>query len=93
LSEATASDHVRHEWLPQGWSIEPYPRQPDVVVIERPRASGGGMGSLDFKLRVWNSGHQLPRSFPDQVERSYGGRRWKEQMVRQACEWLEQAMA
>lgn len=84
--------HIYQDWLPEGWHFEQYPRQPDVFIVERPRAAGGGMVSLDFRLRVWNAGHQLPRSFPDQVKRCYGGRGWKEQMVRQACDWLERAM-
>lgn len=92
INSTPTSNHLNPAWLPQDWTFEQYPRQPDIVVIDRAREAGGGMVSLDFKLRVWHTGHQMPRSFPQGVNHTYSGRGWKEAMVRDACAWLEKAM-
>ena len=90
----TEAQHVEQEWLPDGWTAEHPKHWPNVVDIERPREIGGGAVSLDFKLRKWDSGIQMPRKFPSGVEaKQYGGRNWKRQMVNDACAWLEKAMA
>lgn len=88
-----APQHIEPEWLPEGWTSEEPKHWPDLVYVERPRETGGGAVSLDFKLRVWDSGIQCPRRFPSSVEKKqYGGRNWKRQMVKDACEWLEMVM-
>lgn len=86
------ADRILQEWLPEGWTFEEPKHWPNVVYIERPRADGGGAVSLDFKLRVWNGGIQLPRNFPADRERHYAGRGWQRSMVGEACAWLEAVM-
>lgn len=87
------SRHVDQAWVPQGWVIEEFPRDPDIVVLNRPQDTGGGMVSIDFTKRVFDGGYQMPRNFPQDVERKkYGGRGWKEQLARDASSWLEKAM-
>lgn len=83
---------VDQHWLPAGWTAEDLSSADEIVVIERPRAAGGGMVSLDFQRRVWDTGHQRPRRFPDGVKRQYAGRNWRRFMVSEACDWLEKVM-
>lgn len=93
MNTAKTTQHVEQEWVPEGWSVEHAKSWPDVVYIERPYDAGGGAVSLDFKLRVWDSGIQCPRRFPASVEKKqYGGRNWKRQMVEDASKWLEMVM-
>lgn len=84
------TNRIDPSWVPAGWQLEQPMQWPDIVHIERP---GGGAVSVDMKQRVWTCGIQLPRSFPDGVDRVYVGRGWKRQMVHDACEWLKDVFA
>ena len=88
-SGSTRVARIDASWAPVGWTVGEPAQWPDVVYIERP---SGGAVSLDLKLRVWDSGIQLPRRFPHGVAHTYNGRGWRQQMVKDACAWLDAVM-
>ncbi|MEJ8837622.1 hypothetical protein [Ramlibacter sp. AN1133] len=85
--------NVDHAWLPQGWTLEVFMGDPDIVVINRPRELGGGMTTMDFRRRVFSPGYGRPHFFPrDFQQHPYKGRGWKRTFVGEACAWLEATM-
>jgi len=81
--------------VPATWGIEIHPAgNCQVIVLERPRESGGGMVSIDFRLRVFDAGHQLPRAFPPNYScpDRFTGHEWRKRLVREAVSWLISAM-
>lgn len=78
--------------LPADWSATPYGGRQDMVVLERPRGSGGGYATIDFARRVFATGCGTPH-VPVTPDKKYRGRGWQQQLVADAVNHLNAVMA
>jgi len=73
----------------EGWTHEHLP-DGRCVCFRRPQDLGGGYVTVDFEARIFNTGAGRP--YRPAVGKSYGGRGWKDAIVRDAIDHLEKIM-
>lgn len=70
--------------IPEGWTIETLPRQPDHVLISTP-LPGRYSVTIDFRLRGFRGGYntigRLEGELWNTKRKKYGGRGWKQVLV------------
>jgi hypothetical protein len=71
--------------LPEGWTREELAG--DCVCFAR---LGGGFVTVDFKERIFALGHSRPRK--PATTFVYVGTRWRQRLIRDAIEYLEQTL-
>ena len=80
-ARAATSEGAR---VPEGWTIEPLPRQPDYVLISTP-APQRYMATVDFRARGFRSGYSTTGRFVGEEwnkrRKKYGGRGWRQVLV------------
>ena len=85
--------HLHGAKLPMGWKSIVYDKRPNLLEIGRVEPGAkwtGGYVTIDFSLRIFNSGAGQPYKHAGGGE--YAGRNWKKQIIEDACEWLEKSM-
>lgn len=73
----------------EGWKHE-YLDGGNLMVFERPAEQGGGFVTVDFKQRIFATGHGKPRQ-PAHTT-TYAGRDWRNRIIRDAIDHLERVM-
>ena len=78
-----------------GWTLEPFDRDPDHVLITTPEP-GRYMATLDFRLRGFRQGYSSTGMlFGDSwntKRKKYVGRNWKQQLVDDAVAHLQELL-
>jgi hypothetical protein len=83
-----ANDLTFHEQQ-EGWGHE-WLTDKHCVCIMRPQELGGGFVTVDFERRLFGSGYGKPRQGASDA--NYGGKGWKDRIVRDAIDHLERTM-
>jgi hypothetical protein len=73
----------------EGWTHE-YMPDGQCVCFCRPQELGGGFVTVDFSARIFNTGYGRPKR--PAIQKSYGGRGWKDAIIRDAIDHLEAIM-
>jgi hypothetical protein len=73
--------------LPEGWTFELLPRDPDHVVIHTP-PPGRYMVTIDFRLRGFRMGWSTLGPLVSK-RKKYSGRGWKQALVDDAVAYLQ----
>lgn len=80
--------------LPEGWTLEMLPRQPDYALLSAP--SGRYMVTLDFRKRGFRSGYSttglLVGEAWNKKRKMYGGRGWRQKIVDDAVASLQEVL-
>jgi hypothetical protein len=83
------ADQIKYYEQQEGWKHE-YIHNGQCIVFERPREIGGGFVTVDLERRIFSGGYGWPREHAG--TKTYAGRGWKNQIIRDAIDYLEQAM-
>lgn len=83
--------------VPDGWTLETLPRQPDFALLSTP---GPGpltcFATIDFRLRGFRTGYSTTgRLFGEEwnkKRKKYGGRGWKQSLVDDAVAHLREVL-
>lgn len=73
----------------EGWKHEQL-QDKHCICIMRPAEIGGGFVTVDFERRIFSCGYGKPRQHAG--AKTYSGRAWKDQIVRDAIDHLESIM-
>jgi hypothetical protein len=81
--------------IPDGWTMEPLPRQPDYALLQTP-PSPQYMATIDFARRGFRSGYSTTGRFVGEdwkkPRKKYTGRGWKQQLVDDAVAHLREVL-
>lgn len=82
--------------LPEGWTLEPLPRQPDHALLSTPVTGLRYMATLDFRARGIRSGYSLSSKFVgdewNKSRKKYEGRHWRQALVNDAVAYLRECL-
>jgi hypothetical protein len=80
--------------IPEGWKLEPLPRQPDYALLSVP--SDPYMVTIDFGKRGLRTGYSTSGRFLgeewNRPRKKYGGRGWKQALVDDAVDHLREVL-
>jgi hypothetical protein len=78
--------------LPEGWTLELLPRQPDHALLCTPPSGPRYMATIDFRARGIRTGYSTTGRFLyeewNKPRKKYGGRGWKRELVDDAVAHL-----
>jgi hypothetical protein len=78
--------------LPEGWTLEPLPRQPDHALIHTPSTGFRCMATIDFGARGIRTGCSVTGRFISEEwnkpRKKYLGRAWRQELVDDAVAHL-----
>lgn len=81
--------------LPEGWTLEPLPRQPDHLLIRTP-APRLYMVTIDFRARGFRPGYSTSSRLHgdewNKRRKKYGGRGWRQALVVDAVAHLQELL-
>lgn len=81
--------------VPEGWSLEGLPRQPDHVLLSTP-PPGRYMATIDFHLRGFRAGYSTTGGLVGEAwnerRKKYGGRGWRQDLVDDAVAHLREVL-
>ena len=81
--------------VPEDWTIEYLPRQPDFVLVSTP-LPGRIMATVDFRLRGFRTGYSVTGRLVgeewNKKRKKYGGRGWKQAVVDDAVAHLQEVL-
>jgi len=83
------AEELKYHEQNEGWHHE-WLADRHCVCIVRPRELGGGFVTIDFERRLFTCGYGKPRQGATTTK--YGGKGWKDRIVRDAIEHLERIM-
>jgi hypothetical protein len=82
--------------LPEGWTLEPLPRQPDHVLLNTPSTGYRCMATIDFRARGIRTGYSTTGRFIgeewNKPRKKYLGRAWRQELVDDAVAHLREAL-
>lgn len=82
--------------LPEGWVLEPLPRQPDYALLSTPATGRRYMATIDFQKRGIRSGYSTTGRFLGEEwnspRKKYGGRGWRQALVDDAVAHLRKVL-
>jgi hypothetical protein len=82
--------------IPDGWSIEPLPRDEDRVLLSTPPPHRY-MATIDFHARGIRSGYSVTSRFVgeewNKPRKKYGGRNWRQALIDDAVAHLREVLA
>ena len=73
----------------EGWTHD-YTPDGKCICFARPQEIGGGFVTVDFEQRIFSCGYGRPRVHAG--SKTYTGRGWKDQIIRDAIDHLEKVM-
>jgi hypothetical protein len=78
--------------LPEGWTLELLPRQPDHALLSTPPDTPRYMATIDFHARGIRTGYSTTGRFLgeewNKPRKKYGGRGWRQVLVDEAVTHL-----
>lgn len=81
--------------VPEGWTIEELPRDPDHLLLTTP-PPGRYMATIDFRLRGFRLGCSTTGRIVgeewDKKRKRYGGRGWRQEVVDDAVVHLQEVL-
>jgi len=81
--------------VPEGWTIEALPRQPDHALLSTP-PPGRYMATIDFRLRGFRTGYSTTGLLVGEAwntkRKKYGGRGWRQAIVDDAAAHLREVL-
>ena len=81
--------------IPDGWTLDPLPRQPDYMLLTTP-PSPSYMATIDFGKRGIRSGYSTTGRFVgeewNKPRKKYGGQGWKQELVDDAVAHLQEVL-
>lgn len=81
--------------VPEGWTLEGLPRQPDQALLSTPPPQRY-MVTIDFRMRGFRNGYSttgmLVGEAWNQKRKKYNGRGWKQQLVDDAVAKLREVL-
>jgi hypothetical protein len=83
------SEQIKYHEQQAGWTHE-YTPDGQCICFCRPQELGGGYVTVDFAQRIFACGHGRPHKHAG--SKTYAGRGWKDQIIRDAIDHLEQVM-
>ena len=93
-SMPSAAPRVDGLRIPDGWTLEPLPRQEDYALLSTP--SPCYMATIDFGRRGIRSGYSTTGLFVGEAwnkpRKKYGGRGWKQALVDDAVAHLQEVL-
>jgi hypothetical protein len=93
MSEAAPDSGVV---LPEGWTLEPLPRQPDHALLSTPATGRRYMATIDFRARGVRTGYSTAGRFIsdewNKPRKKYGGRGWRQVLVDDAVAHLREVL-
>ena len=82
--------------LPEGWTLEPLPRQPDHALLSTPSTGRRYMATIDFRARGVRTGYSTVGRFISEEwnkpRKKYGGRGWRQVLVDDAVAHLREVL-
>ena len=82
--------------IPEGWTLEPLPRQSDYMLLTTTPSPVRYMATVDFRLRGFRSGYSTSgRLFGEECNKprkKYSGRGWKQAIVDDAVAHLQEVL-
>lgn len=81
--------------IPEGWTLEELPREPDHVLLSTP-SPGRYMVTIDFRQRGYRNGYsttgRLVGDAWNKKRKAYGGRGWRQAIVDDAIVHLQEVL-
>lgn len=82
--------------IPEGWTLEFLPRQPDHVLLSTPATGPRYMTTLDFHARGIRTGYSTTGRFLgeewNKPRKKYKGRGWRQELVDDAVAHLREVL-
>jgi hypothetical protein len=82
--------------IPEGWTIELLPRQPEHALLSTPSSGYRCMATIDFRARGIRGGLSTTGRFISEEwnkpRKKYGGRAWKQALVDDAVAHLREVL-
>lgn len=82
--------------LPEGWTLEPLPRQPDHALLYTPSTGYHCMATIDFRARGIRTGFSTTGRFISEEwnkpRKKYRGKSWRQALVDDAVAHLREVL-
>jgi len=95
VTEVKAESGTRELRVPEGWTLEALPRDPDHVLLSTP-PPGSYVVTIDFRLRGFRTGYCTTGLLVGEAwntkRKKYGGRGWQQKIVDDAVIHLREVL-